>query len=46
MPAIESELITAGDDYRARCEAMQKSLDEFRSAEEQVAAESGHVGHS
>ena len=38
MPAIESELITAGDDYRARCEAMQKALDEFRAAEEQVAA--------
>ena len=30
--------ITAGDDYRARCEAMQKALDEFRAAEEQVAA--------
>ena len=38
MPAIESELITAGEDYRLRCEAMQKALDEFRAAEEQVAA--------
>jgi geranyl-CoA carboxylase beta subunit len=37
MPAIESELIVTGEDYRQRCAAMQNALDEFRAAEEQVA---------
>jgi len=37
MPAIESEIIVSGEEYKLRCEAMQSALDEFRAAEEQVA---------